>query len=115
MTTADAIESAISKKYGRYPDEFWEVLANRSWSNPTKPVKLPGIGDILLVEAGNNSNLDSYGYDSGGEAWIIFSVDGQTFRKNGWASSYGGAEYDGALFEVKQHEEVIVLKKWVRV
>lgn len=115
MTTNQyEIEEAIADKYGSYPDEFWETLSNRTWQGIDKPVNLPGVGDVFLVEAGNNSNVDSYGYDQGGEAWIIFKVGDQTFRKNGYTSSYGGAEYDGALFPVKRHEETIVVKSWVR-
>lgn len=40
------------------------------------------------------------GSDLGTEAWMIFKVGDQLFRKDGYYSSYGGYDWDGTFQEV---------------
>ena len=106
------IQQAIEKKYGYYDDEFWETVAYREYSDKSKPLNLPGVGEIFVEEVGNDRTVDSYGYNTGGSAWAIIRIGDQYFRKNGYVNSYGQPEYDGILYEVKRHEETVVVKSW---
>jgi hypothetical protein len=105
--TVEDVEAAITAKYGYWEGEFYEALTGYR----PKTVHL-NIGEAEVVETESNPNRDSYGYVSGGHASVVFKINGQYFRKNGYVNSYGDAEYDGMLHEVTPHEETVIVKSW---
>lgn len=45
---------------------------------------------------------------SGEYAAVIFSIDGRTFRKEGYYASHYGTDWDGELEEVESYEKTVI-------
>jgi hypothetical protein len=51
---------------------------------------------------------DSYGGEGqGDEYWVVFRINDQLFRVDGYWQSWEGGEYDGDLYEVEPYQVMV--------
>lgn len=104
MANATEILRAAEEYGQRYYDEdhpdytddgyenVWDVLVAER-----KDIEIPGLGTLALVE--NGEELDTFGDK---RRYLIFLVEDQTFKIEGWEDSWGGESgWDGPLYEVE--------------
>lgn len=92
-TVAEVLE-AIEDKFGE-DDEFWYY-----------PQDTPL---VLRGEAVVPEKIESTGgMDEGSNASIVFKLNDQFFRKEGFYASHYGYDWDGAFYECEPKEVVVV-------
>jgi hypothetical protein len=90
----EALTQAISSIIGKGSKYItWDLFGSEE-------IEIPSFGTTTPVEIINNGDYDSYGDYVGGDNYVIFELNGRYWRKNGYYSSYGGAEWDGEFYEV---------------
>jgi hypothetical protein len=100
----DALETFVTKEYPEDEVSFDEAVSEEYEGSITiNDEQIP----VEWVEV-------LPGYGGGGEhTYAVFTLGGQTFKKEGHYFSHYGTDWDGPLYEV---EEVEVLRKeWKRV
>ncbi len=95
-------EERSSERY----ETVYQNLHDGEYGDKKNTVEVPGLPTLKYV--------DSYGGEGQGDAyWVVFSVDNQFFRIDGWYASYDGGELDGELYEVFPEEvtKTVYLRK----
>lgn len=68
--------------------------------SPVRVATDTGVHTPVVVHR-TTQDYDSYGETVQGEVYMVFTVDGQAYKVNGYADSYGSVEWDGPVYKVK--------------
>ncbi|OKI54553.1 hypothetical protein [Micromonospora sp. CB01531] len=105
--TVDEVEALLLEHRFEWQEECDEETGWYDWDEEAGSEKKPNTFEVVGLGEVKVWNYDFHGIDTN-EAWLMFEVDGRTFRQTGQWVSFAGMYWDGDFTEVKPVQKVYV-------